>query len=119
MIIRAVDGAGDWLFGKGLNDYKSANAAIAQDIQNNLSMFLGDCFFALSAGIDWWNLLSGKNEIAINLAVNSAILSTSGVTGILQTSISLDANRNLQIQYQVQTIYSTLQNTYVYNVGTL
>lgn len=118
MSIRAIDGVGDWEFGQGLNNYKTGNAAVAQDIQNNLSMFLGDCFFATNSGIDWFNLLGNKNQLAINLAVNAAILNTAGVTGILQTNIVLSENRVLTITYQVQTVYSVLQNTFVYNVGT-
>lgn len=117
MIVRGLTSTGDFLFGKGLNDYASNQAEIALDIQMNLSMFLGDCFFATNVGIDWFNLLGGKSQLAINLAVNAAILNTTGVTGILQTSIDLTDKRALQITYQVQTVYSVLQSTYVYNLG--
>lgn len=117
MIVRALSQSGDWLFGKGLNDYKANQLALQQLIQTNLSMFLGDCFFATNVGIDWFNLLGGKNQLAVNLAVNAAILNTTGVTGILQTSINLTDSRRLTIMYNVQTVYSTLQSTYVYNLG--
>ena len=117
-IVRALSGSGDWLFGKGLNDYASNQAEIALDIQMNLSSFLGDCFFSVNSGIDWFNLLGGKNQLAINLAVNAAILNTSGVTSLLQTNISLSQARILTIQYKVQTVYSVLQNTFVYDLGT-
>lgn len=117
--IRALDNTGDWTFGAGLSNYAQNNAAVALDIQMNLNMFLGDCFFQRTAGIDWWNLLGGKDEVSINLAVNGALLSTTGVTGILQTNISLTTTRLLTIQYNVQTVYSTLQGTYVYDTGTI
>ena len=117
MIVRALDN-GQWLFGKGLNDYASNQAAIALDINMSLNMFLGDCFFATNVGIDWFNLLGSKNEIAINLVVNAAILNVAGVTSLLQTNISLNNSRMLTITYQVQTIYSTLFSQFVYDLGT-
>lgn len=119
IICRALDGDHDWTFGAGLNDYVANNAEVAQDIDMNLLMFLGDCFFATNVGIDWFNLLGGKNLTALNLAINTAILNTTGVTSILQTSLSLDAQRNLTVDYNVSTVYSTLQGQFVYNVGTL
>lgn len=120
MIVRAIDGQGDWLFGKGKNDYKSGNNAISQNIQTRLLSFLGDCFFDLNAGIDWWNRLGAKDKTALNLDVSSVILNTAGVTGLLQLSITLDAQRVLTITYRVQTIYSTTGNTFQYALsGTL
>jgi hypothetical protein len=117
-IVRAVDSNNNWLFGSGLNNYAANNAAVALDIQMNLQSFLGDCFFALDNGIDWFNLLGGKNQTAIALAVNAALLGTQGVTGIIQTSISLnDSSRSLTINYQVQTVYSQLQSSFVFDLG--
>lgn len=118
VLVRALDAQKEWTFGQGLNNYLTGNAAIAQDIQCNLSMFLGDCFFQTKAGLDWFNLLGNKNEPAILLAINAAILNTLGVTGLLQTTVNLDRNRKLTVTYKVQTIYSVLQNTFVYSFGT-
>lgn len=118
-IVRALDTEGDWLFGQGLNDYKSNNLAVAQDIQCNLSMFLGDCFFATTTGIDWFNLLGGKNQTALLLAINTTILNTLGVTGIINTGISLNSNRLFTLTYTVTTVYSTLQGTFTYDTSTL
>lgn len=118
-LIRAVDADGDWQFGAGLNDYKQNLLAVAQDIQNNLNMFLGDCFFATNVGIDWFNLLGGKDQTAINLAVNAAILNTSGVTGLLQVNTILSETRVLTLQYNVNTVYGVLQGTFTYDTGTL
>jgi hypothetical protein len=115
MIVRALSSSGDFTFGNSQSDYISANAAIEQCIQTALNSFLGNCFFAANAGIDWYNLLGGKNELAISLAINTTILGVQGVTGILQTSINLGTNRNLTIQYSVTTVYSTLTSTYAYN----
>lgn len=107
MIVRAIDTEGDWLFGKGRNDYKSKNDAIIQSIGTRLRSFLGDCFFATGEGIDWFNLLGSKNQLQLELAVRAVILNTSGVTGFVSSSVNLDrATRAITIQYTVNTIYS-------------
>jgi len=116
-IVRAIDSTGDWLFGKSLNDYVSANAAVKQNIRTRLLEFLGDCFFNIAAGIDWLNLLSGsKSEFALNLSISSVILNTTNVTGILQLSIGLTSQRKISISYQVQTTYSITGDIFQYNL---
>lgn len=109
MIVRSVDVNGDWLFGKGRNDYKSAKKAVAQCIQTRLSSFLGDCFFATTEGIDWFNLLGAKNQLALNLAVSAMILNTKDVISIAQLSINLDRDtRQITIKYDVQTNFGVV-----------
>ena len=106
MIVRSIDSEGDWSFGKGRNDYLSANDAIGQNIKTRLQSFLGDCFFAMSAGIDWFNLLGSKNIIGLQLSIQATILNTTGVTRIVDFSLTLETNRRLNLQYTVETIYS-------------
>lgn len=118
MIVRGLDANGDWLFGKGKNDYKSGLTAIAQSIKTRLSSFLGDCFFNLGAGLDWFNLLGSKNESAIQLAVATTILNTENVTGILELSVNVDSIRNITIKYNVQTTLGQLSNAFQYDLGT-
>lgn len=113
--VRALDINHDWLFGKGQNDYLTGNKAIGQNINTRLNSFLGDCFFDLAAGVDWWNQLGAKDQTALNLSISAVILNTEGVTGILQLSASLDVVRNFTVRYQVQTIYSTLSSVFQFN----
>lgn len=108
MIVRALSSTGDWTFGKGLNDYKSANAAVAQTIQTRLNSFLNNCFFDANAGIDWFTLLGGKDTLSLNLAVTAMILNTANVISLNQLYITLDTNRKVTISYTVQTTYSTV-----------
>lgn len=119
IICRALDGQGDWTFGAGLSNYVTNLAEVSQDISMNLKSFLGDCFFATNSGVDWLNLLGGKDLVSLNLAINAAILNTTGVTGLLQTSLNLTANRVLTVQYTVTTVYSVLTGTFQYDTGTL
>jgi hypothetical protein len=105
MIIRAIDADGDWLFGKGKNDYYSGNFAVAENIKTRLLEFLGNCFWNTSAGIDWFNLLGTKNINALILAIRTIILNSENVSGITELSVVLDRNRNLRIVYVVSTVF--------------
>lgn len=111
MIVRALDSNGDWTFGQGRGNYISANAEIQQDIQTRLYSFLGDCFFSIGDGIDWWTFLSGKDQVSLELAVRSVILNTSGVTGLVSADVELDhVTRHISMTYAVTTIYTGINN---------
>lgn len=118
MIVRALDSSGDWTFGKSLNDYLSANKAVKQNIKTRLLEFLGDCFFNITAGIDWFTLLGGsKNELALSLNISSVILNTQFVVAIKQLTIGLDKNRKFTVSYQVQTSYSVTGDSFQLSLG--
>ncbi len=118
-MIRATDSTGDWVFGSGINAYKTGNAEVAQNIQSRLQSFLGDCFFDAGAGLDWFNLLGSKNQVALQLAVAAVILNTANVTGGLQLSVVYnELTRNVAITYQVETTFSTLTNAFAYDIVT-
>lgn len=110
MIVRGIDSDGNWLFGRGKNDYKKNNAAIAQMITTRLKSFLGDCFFDVTDGIDWFVLLGGKSSQAVSIAVSSVILNTEGVTALLDLSVDLSQTRVITIGCSVETVYGRLQN---------
>lgn len=113
--VRALDSDHDWTFGAGLSNYFYNNAAIAQNINTRLNSFLGDCFFDLGAGIDWLNLLGGKDLFTLNLSISTVITNTLGVTGLLQLNSNLDAARNFSVSYKVQTVYSTVTSTFIFD----
>lgn len=109
MIVRSLDVNGDWTFGKGKNNYLANNKAIVQNISTRLNSYLGDCFFALDAGIDWFNLLGSKNQIALELAVRAVILNTDGVTSLVDVSVDLNhTTRRMTMRYTVETTYSVI-----------
>lgn len=114
-LVRALDSNHDWTFGAGKSNYLANNAAVAQNINTRLNSFLGNCFFDLGAGIDWFNLLGSSNQTALNLSISSIILNTPQVTGILQLSINLSSKREFSVAYQVQTVYSTVTNNFIFN----
>lgn len=116
MIVRALDGNGDWTFGKGKNNYLSGKAATAQNIQTRLSSFLGDCFFDINAGIDWFTFLGSKDALGLKLAINATILNTQDVTGIQEVLAEIDPDtRAFTVQYQVQTVYGNVEDIYVFD----
>lgn len=106
MRVRALDSNFDWTFGSGLNNYKTMSSAIEQSISTRLKTFLGECFFDITAGLDWFNLLGSKDRLGLNLAITASILNTDGVTSINQLSIDLDTSRMITITYSVNTIYT-------------
>lgn len=112
MIVRALDADHDWTYGKGKNNYLQRQDAIAQDIETRLLEFLGDCFFNVVAGIDWFGRLSSKNnQLAIELDVGAVITNTAGVTALVQlSSVYNPVNRQLGITYEVNTIYTGIRS---------
>jgi hypothetical protein len=115
---RALDSNGDWTFGSGINNYLTGNAEVGQNIQTRLQCFLGDCFFDTGAGIDWFNLLGSKQQVALQLAIGAVILNTANVTGGLQLSVTYnEVSRKVNIIYQVQTTYSQLSNAFTYDLS--
>lgn len=96
------------MFGQGLGNYLTLNAALGLNIKTRLQSWLGDCFFAQTAGVDWWNRLGDKNQLSLLSADLRRIISQSaGVTGILSFDVHMAGARGVQASYTVQTIYST------------
>lgn len=119
MIVRSLDGTGDWEFGKGKNDYKRNLDAVTQNIKTRLMSFLGDCFFDTTAGIDWFNLLGGKDRLALELAISSTILNTQNVTGLRQLSVTESPSRRITIRYRVQTTFGETGEVFQYDANGL
>ena len=117
MIIRAIDGEGDWLWGQSLGSFNSGQAAIAEDVQTRLLFFQQDYFSALLFGVNWWQLLSSKNPAAQNgilLQTRQMILgsvagyASFGVTAINSVNVFEDARtRDMSVEYDISTIYTT------------
>lgn len=109
MRVRALDTDNDWEYGKGQNDYKVQRAAVAQNLQTRISSFFGDCFFDTNAGVDWYNLLGGKDQLALQLAVTAIILNTANIASILSFSATYSSsNRNLVLFYKVLSVFGTI-----------
>ena len=108
MRTRKLDSNNDWCYGNSENDYLTAKAAIAQNIKTRLKEYLGDCFWALQAGIAWNIRLGQTNqEELLKSDTYSIIKNTNGVTRILEHSLVV-AQRHATIQTLVDTIFGQI-----------
>ena len=105
MKVRVLDTNNDWTFGKSL--FKRDNNAVAQSIKTKLQSWRGDCYFDLTAGVDWSNILGSKIK---QLAIADIKRVISQVTGVLTIDVDFDTidNRNLTVSYTVTTIYNDI-----------
>lgn len=100
----------DWTFGKGKQSYFRREAAVAQSIMTRLMSFLGDCFFDINAGLDWWQLMGGKDRAALLVQVRSVILGTEGVIRVSDLDVTFNSpTRNIHLSYKIDTLYSFSQ----------
>lgn len=111
MIIRKIDNEGDWTAGKGKNNYVSGAKAVSQNIRTRLNSFLGDCFFSLNEGIDWFNLLGTNREADIKLSIATTILNTENVTELNTIDYTVDKNRGLIISYSAESNFGTINES--------
>lgn len=105
MIFRNLDKNGDFTFGKGKNNFVADNEAIKLDIKTRLQEWLGDCFFNMTAGIDYLNRLDKNERENLEEEIRTVILQTKNVVEIVNFSTSL-INRKFKAEYQVRTIFS-------------
>lgn len=101
MRFRNVDENGDWVFGKGRNSYLKDNEALMMNIKTRLMEFLGDCFWDTEKGIDWWNLIGGKDQKALLASIQRVVLRSSNVKKIVEMHSNL-TNRNFSITLSVE-----------------
>lgn len=106
MSFRNLDSAHDWTWGANKSNYVTGNQEIALNLETRILSFLGDCFFATNEGIDWFNLLDYRYQERLENAVQETIKNTDGVTGINSVDLIVNADRQIRITYDVQTIYS-------------
>jgi hypothetical protein len=78
---------------------------------------LGECFWAVDFGVDWFNLIGGKApqvQQNIILQARQVISSRVGVTNINSVTVTFtDYRRSLSIVYDISTIFGTYRNTFV------
>jgi hypothetical protein len=107
MIIRKIINGNDWSFGKGLSDYAVAEQAIEENMKTKILEWVGDCFWNLSAGVNWLARLDVGQQANLLEDIKSVVLNCFGVVGITAMTIQLDPpSRHALIQGNVSTIYS-------------
>lgn len=111
MIFRNIDPfTNDWTFGSGVSNYARNEDAINLNIKTRLLFFLNDYFAAMDQGIDWMNLIGGKNPQAranIILQTRATLIATADVVRVNSVDSSMDSvTRNLTVSYNVDTIFT-------------
>lgn len=107
MQFRGLDGDGDFMMGQGLGSYAFDEAAVGLDIATRVRAIQGNCFWALTDGVDYRNLLEKNRRKELIIAISNAILQANGVVKINSMSANFDpATRSISISYDVQTIFS-------------
>lgn len=107
MSFRNLDGNHDWTFGVGRNNYVVENQEVGLNIKTRVLSFLGDCFFAPLEGIDWWHLMEYNKREEMENSVMNVIATTPDVTQVNQIDSILNARRELKLNYDVDSIYSS------------
>lgn len=106
MSFRNLTGEHDWVWGTGKNSYVTENDEIALNVKTRVLSFLGDCFFAPTEGIDWWNFLNYHSSDKLENAVQETIAKTDGVVDVNAIDSYLNANRKINLSYDINTIYT-------------
>lgn len=103
---RTLDKNGDMTFGKGLNNYSTGQDAVKLDVRTRLYSWIGDCFFDVDAGVDWWNRLGSKGqENILSQELRSVILNSEDVRSIVDFSFNVEG-RKFTAQYKILTTFS-------------
>lgn len=105
-MFRNLDTDHDWTWGSNTSNYVIENQEIGLNIKTRVLSFLGDCFFAVNEGIDWWNLLDYRYQDKLENSVSEVVKNTPGVTAITSIDILVNADRQIRLSYDIQTVYS-------------
>lgn len=106
MKTRAIDSAGDWLFGRGIQSYVAEKNALKQNISTRLKSWKNDCFFAMDSGVDWKNFMDIGRKRFLDIDIKRTILQTEGVLRISSYTSTLDAeSRHVVVSATIATIF--------------
>jgi hypothetical protein len=114
MIIRNVDENGDWVFGKGKNDYKKDQDALEVSLKTRLKSWKFDCFFDEQEGIDYKNYLDRNTQTFLDNDIKRVTLQTDGILRInsFESEIAVD-DREYSANMNILTIYGNLEFSFI------
>ncbi|MBN3848615.1 hypothetical protein G3N58_17560 [Paraburkholderia sp. Ac-20342] len=116
MRYRQLDADGDYQLGGNAVFLVDSPAAVAQAIQTRLGLIAGEWFLDQTAGTPYnTDILGAGTESTRDMAVQTAILDTQGVTGIADYASYLDpATRQFTVAATVDTQYgqTTITQTF-------
>lgn len=112
MRVRRIDNDDDWTFGAGRANYAQTSESVAQRVKTRLQSFVTDWFLNLDHGLPWFARMERPlNLNAIERAIRQQILTTKGVTEILEYEQLFDSvTRTLTVTASVRDIYGSEQS---------
>ena len=114
--MRNITDKGDWCFGNNLQDYGDNLLSTRNNIKTRLQSVKYDCFFDLTSGIDWFNILSNKGQYAkevVEINVRLCILQSLYVTELTDLKIIPNEDRSLKLEYTINTIFGIITDSTV------
>ena len=112
MKTRAIDTAGDWQFGRGIQSYVTEKNALKQNLSTRLKSWKNDCFFDMDSGVDWGNFMDIGRKVFLDIDIKRVILQTEGVLRISSYASTLDADaRSLVVTVSVGTTFGEVKYT--------
>ena len=106
---------GDWCFGNNLQDYGDNLTSTTNNIKTRLQSVMYDCFFDLTAGIDWFNILGNRGQYirdVIEINVRLCILQSLYVLELVDLKI-IEQDRKLKLEYTIKTLFGEITDNTV------
>ena len=102
---------GDWTFGGSRNDLIDNDDKIAQNAITRIKSFKHDWMLDTEANIDWFNILSSRNNRKIIIKeVYRVAQATAGVWKVPLVDVSVNAERKATINITILTVNSKEYN---------
>lgn len=115
MKIRNIDKNNDWTFGQSQSNYVRDAYAVILDIKLKLQEWYNDCYFDLTAGIDWKERLGSKNQKELlDIDIQTVVANVDGVLSINNFDSYVD-NRHYHCSFSVYQQYSTQEYSFIFD----
>lgn len=106
MSVRALDKNGDWTFGRSKAQLLTKTDEVKQNIATRIKSFKNDWFLDVDAEIDWFNILSIKNNKSVIISeIERVTLATKNVKQVLNVEIVNVKGRSATIKVEALDIW--------------
>lgn len=108
MRYRKLSADGDYTFGNGQeNFYINTPEGVGQSVKTRLLLWIGEWFLDIDEGVPYMQAIIGKKtKQEADIAIQERILSTEGVTELLDFQSEIDPDtRKISMSCSIDTIY--------------
>ncbi len=109
--IKLVDN--DWDIVGGRTVILTDKAALAQRLQNKLTLWLGEWYQDTTQGIDWIGILNLPmfQQRRLNAVIIEVLLGDPDVQSVIKVSSTIDTDQDITVTYNVQSTFGTITGT--------